>query len=65
LQSLRDENEIRKLSAKELKVLLDDNFVDYKGCVEKEELIQRLLMLWKSKKLQQTCQLSWYYPCMI
>jgi hypothetical protein len=55
LQSLKGESYIRKLSGKELKILLDDNFVDYKGCVEKEELVQRLLMLWESKSLQQNC----------
>ena len=48
--SLKDESDIRKLSAKELKALLDDNFVDYKGCFEKEELVQRVVMLWESKK---------------
>jgi hypothetical protein len=58
LQSLKDESAIRKLSARELKVLLDDNFVDYKGCVEKEELVQRVLMIWKSKNLQQNGQLK-------
>ena len=58
LQSLKGESDIRKLSAKELKVLLDDNFVDYKGCVEKEELVQRLLMLWQSKNLQENAAAS-------
>ena len=58
MQSLKDESAIRKLSARELKVLLDDNFVDYKGCVEKEELVQRVLMIWKSKNLQQNGQLK-------
>lgn len=57
LESFKDGSDIRKLSAKELKVLLDDNYVDYKGCVEKEELVQRVVMLWESKKMQQN---GWY-----
>lgn len=53
LDSFQEKSDISKLSAKELKALLDDNFVDYKGCVEKEELVDRVVMLWESTKLQQ------------
>ena len=52
LEDCTDSNEIKKLSVKELKALLDENFVDYKGCCEKDELVQRALMLWESKKVQ-------------
>ena len=54
MENWEDSNEIKKLSVKELKSLLDENFVDYKGCCEKDELIQRALMLWQSKKTKAT-----------
>lgn len=53
LEDIKNANDIQKLSVKELKVLLEQNFVDYKGCCEKDELIQRALMLWQSKKLNE------------
>ena len=35
---------------KELKHILTANFVDYKGCCEKKELLERVRTLWNSKQ---------------
>lgn len=41
---------IDNLSVKEMKELLFRSFVDYKGCVEKEELKNKVIRLWKEHK---------------
>lgn len=38
--------ELNELSVKQLKELLTLNRVDYKGCVEKSELLDRATRLW-------------------
>ena len=35
---------------KELKHILRANFVDFKGCCEKKELLERVRTLWNSKQ---------------
>ena len=35
---------------KELKCILRANFVDFTGCCEKEELLERVRTLWNSKQ---------------
>ena len=42
-------DEIDHLSVKDLKKILTVNFVDYKGCFEKKELIERVKRLWSSQ----------------
>lgn len=42
--------DIHTLSIKQLKDVLSVNRVDYKGCVEKEELIGKVEQLWKALK---------------
>ncbi|RDD47445.1 E3 ubiquitin-protein ligase RNF34 [Trichoplax sp. H2] len=49
LSDIRSENDIRLLSVRQLKQILVTNFVDYKGCVEKWELIERVHRLYVSK----------------
>lgn len=41
---------IDNLTVKEMKELLFRSFVDYKGCVEKEELRNKVIRLWKEHK---------------
>lgn len=41
---------IDSLGIRDIKIILTKNFVNYKGCVEKEELKERLRTLWKSNK---------------
>lgn len=39
-----------ELSVKQLKLILQANCINYKGCVEKSELVERLVRLWKAKE---------------
>lgn len=41
-----DPSDISQLSAKELKTILTRNCIDYKGCIEKEELREKVMSLW-------------------
>ncbi len=41
-----EEGNIEDLSVRQLKEVLATNFVDYKGCVEKYELVDRVSRLW-------------------
>nr|XP_034994763.1 E3 ubiquitin-protein ligase rififylin [Zootoca vivipara]XP_034994764.1 E3 ubiquitin-protein ligase rififylin [Zootoca vivipara]XP_034994766.1 E3 ubiquitin-protein ligase rififylin [Zootoca vivipara] len=50
LTSVRD---IDALSVRQLKEILARNFVNYKGCCEKWELMERVTRLYKEKDLQQ------------
>jgi len=52
LSQIQNVEEVEQLSVKELKTILTANFVDFKGCCEKKELLDRVAALWKSK--QQT-----------
>ena len=48
-------DEIDTLTVRQLKSLLVNNYVDYKGCCEKQELVQRVRDLWNDhKRLNQT-----------
>jgi hypothetical protein len=49
IAQLAREESIDDLSIKQLKEILVTNFVDYKGCVEKKELIERVKRLWNQK----------------
>ncbi|ELU04050.1 hypothetical protein CAPTEDRAFT_126689 [Capitella teleta] len=42
--------DIEELSVRQLKEILATNFVDYKGCVEKWELMERVKRLWHSDR---------------
>ena len=50
VEELESEQAINCLSVRQLKQILDANFVDYKGCFEKRELLERVQRLWTSKK---------------
>lgn len=41
-----DPSDISRLSAKELKTVLTRNCIDFKGCIEKEELREKVMRLW-------------------
>ena len=54
LKDVKDEASIDELTIKQLKEILAGNFVDYKGCCEKYELIDRVKRLWNdAHKIQQ------------
>ncbi|XP_031557331.1 E3 ubiquitin-protein ligase RNF34-like [Actinia tenebrosa] len=42
-------DQVSSLSIREIKQILTVNCVDFKGCCEKEELLQKVRMLWKSR----------------
>lgn len=50
LSQIQNIEEVEELSVKELKQILKANFVDFKGCCEKKELLDRVRALWKSKQ---------------
>lgn len=52
LSDLRSIGDINALSVRQLKEILARNFVNYKGCCEKWELLERVTRLYKEKDLQ-------------
>jgi len=46
LSEISDVVSIESLTVRQLKELLANNFVDYKGCCEKPELVLRVRQLW-------------------
>jgi len=46
LSEIQHPASIELLSVRQLKELLANNFVDYKGCCEKAELVMRVRQLW-------------------
>lgn len=46
IDDLKDPGDIKKLSVRQLKLLLDKNCVDYKGIKEKEMLHEKVTQLW-------------------
>lgn len=53
LSDFTSEEQLNELSVKQLKQLLTLNRVDYKGCVEKGELLERVIMLWVDTNLHK------------
>ncbi|XP_015784756.1 E3 ubiquitin-protein ligase RNF34 [Tetranychus urticae] len=47
IADLTSEEQIRDLSIRQIKLLLTRNFVDFKGCCEKEELLEKAIRLWR------------------
>lgn len=50
IEDIESEDQIRELTARQLKLILTRNFVDYKGCCERDELMNKVLRLWREKK---------------
>ncbi|KAI4461176.1 caspase regulator ring finger domain-containing [Holotrichia oblita] len=53
LSDFTSEHQLNDLTVKQLKELLTLNRVDYKGCVEKGELLERVVMLWVDSNLHK------------
>ena len=53
LSELNTEEKIEDLNIRELKEILAGNFVDYKGCVEKNELIERVRRLYRDREIEK------------
>ena len=47
LDDISTETDIESLTVRQLKELLVNNFVNFKGCVEKPELVERVRRLWR------------------
>jgi hypothetical protein len=50
IDDIKSEEQLRELSARQLKLILTRNFVNYKGACEREELMDKVLRLWREKK---------------
>lgn len=50
IDDIASEEELQHLTARQLKIILTRNFVDYKGACEREELMAKVLRLWRDKK---------------
>lgn len=50
MSELNNEEKIEDLNARELKEILAANFVDFKGCVEKTELIDKVRRLYRDRQ---------------
>lgn len=54
LEDIKNEEEMEKLSVKQIKEILSLNRVDFRGCVEKFELMERLARLWHDNHRSRT-----------
>jgi len=50
IDEIDEETEVGELSVKQLKIILQRNCVNYKGCVEKAELAEKVRTLWKARQ---------------
>ena len=50
LDDIKNDSQIQELGVKQLKIILKRNCIDYKGCVEKHELCERVTRLWHSRQ---------------
>lgn len=50
LSDIKQASELEYLNVKQLKNLLSTNRVDYKGCIERQELLNRVSRLWQEYK---------------
>ena len=58
---LNNEQNIEDLSVRELKEILVANFVDYKGCVEKNELVEKVRRLYRDRQNEKIKgKFHWY-----
>ncbi|EFN75761.1 E3 ubiquitin-protein ligase RNF34 isoform X2 [Harpegnathos saltator] len=72
LSDIKEASELEYLNIKQLKSLLSINRVDYKGCVERQELLNRVSRLWHEYKQsrkdveglseEEICKICWDAP---
>ena len=53
LNDLENVSQIEELGVKQLKVVLRRNCIDFKGCVEKQELTERVKRLWVARQKEK------------
>ena len=47
---------MRQLSVRQLKLILQRNCINYKGCVEKRELCDKVVTLWRAREEEKVRQ---------
>lgn len=72
LSDIKEASELEYLNVKQLKNLLSTNRVDYKGCLERQELLNRVTRLWQEYKQsrqdveklseEELCKICWDAP---
>ncbi|KAL0131754.1 hypothetical protein PUN28_002951 [Cardiocondyla obscurior] len=72
LSDIKEASELEYLSIKQLKNLLSTNRVDYKGCIERQDLLKKVSRLWQDysqsrkdvEKLseEELCKICWDAP---
>ncbi|KAL6256321.1 hypothetical protein P5V15_012438 [Pogonomyrmex californicus] len=72
LSDIKEASELEYLSVKQLKSLLNTNRVDYKGCIERSDLLNKVTRLWREynqfrqdvEKLSEAelCKICWDAP---
>ncbi|XP_012226848.1 E3 ubiquitin-protein ligase RNF34 [Linepithema humile] len=72
LSDIKEASELEYLNIKQLKNLLSTNRVDYKGCIERQELLNRVSRLWQEYKQsrqdveklseEELCKICWDAP---
>lgn len=60
LDDIKSESQVQELGVKQLKIILKRNCIDYKGCVEKHELCERVTRLWHSRQ-EEKGQISFLF----
>ena len=50
-------SQVEHLNVRQMKELLTRNFVNYKGCCEREELSGMIINLWKEHSKNASCKL--------
>lgn len=58
LGALTAESQISELSVKQLKMILQRNCINYKGCVEKRELLEKVVRLWQAREEEKIRQVT-------
>lgn len=58
VEDISMEEDINSLSVLELKQILAANFIDYRGCCEKTELISKVTMLYQSQQAEKSVEVK-------
>lgn len=61
LGDIQHESQLQELGVRQLKIILQKNCINYKGCVEKQELLERVVRLWHSRKEEKGQALVYYW----
>lgn len=54
MSDIHHESQLAELSVRELKIILQANCINYKGCIEKKELLEKVVRLWHTKREEKS-----------